>query len=61
MQDIEIWENKRYVDRPRLCRDDGPVFRFRRWYRQFLPDDPTVEHLPDAQPRREPRTAGEQR
>lgn len=37
-QDIEIWENKIYQDHPRLCRGDGPVFRLRRWYRQFLPD-----------------------
>lgn len=38
-QDIEIWENKAYLENPRLCRDDGPVFRLRRWYNQFLPDD----------------------
>ena len=40
-QDIEIWENKVYQARPRLCRDDGPVFRLRQWYRQFLPDERT--------------------
>ena len=38
-QDIEIWESKVYLPVPRLCRGDGPVFRLRRWYRQFLPDD----------------------
>jgi len=37
-QDIQLWENKSYVDRPRLCRDDGPVLQLRQWYRQFLPE-----------------------
>lgn len=37
-RDIQIWENKIYREHPRLCRDDGPVFRLRQWYRQFLPD-----------------------
>ena len=37
-RDIEIWEHKIYQARPRLCRDDGPVFQLRQWYRQFLPE-----------------------
>ena len=37
-RDIEIWENKIYQQHPRLCRDDGPVFQLRQWYRQFLPE-----------------------
>ncbi len=37
-RDIEIWENKIYQAHPRLCADDGPVFRLRRWYQQFLPE-----------------------
>ena len=36
-QDIRIWENKSYITPPILCRDDGPVGRVRRWYRQFFP------------------------
>ena len=40
-QDIKIWENKIFQKRPRLCRDDGPVFRLRRWYAQFLPEEAT--------------------
>ena len=48
VQDIEIWENKRYVRNPRLCRDDGRVFQMRRWYRQFLPEERTVDFLPDS-------------
>jgi cholesterol 7-dehydrogenase len=34
-QDIEIWENKVYMQRPMLSKDDGPVHRMRRWYKQF--------------------------
>lgn len=37
-RDITIWENKIHMQHPRLCRDDGPVFQLRRWYRQFIPD-----------------------
>ncbi len=47
-QDIDIWENKVYLDRPMLSKDDGPVVRMRRWYRQFYSEDerPTVDPLP---------------
>ena len=34
-QDLEVWENKRYEDRPCVVRGDGPVHRLRQWYRQF--------------------------
>ncbi len=44
-QDVDIWQNKTYLSRPVLCRDDGPVHQMRRWYQQFLPDAP-----PAAQP-----------
>ncbi|MYE06844.1 MAG: Rieske 2Fe-2S domain-containing protein [Chloroflexi bacterium] len=40
-QDIEIWENKVHEPQPKLCRDDGPVYEMRRWYQQFLPNEPT--------------------
>ena len=41
-QDIPIWENKRYRDRPHLSDADGPILTFRRWYRQFhAPADAT--------------------
>ncbi len=50
-RDIEIWENKIYRERPRLCRDDGPVFRLRQWYRQFLPESATAAETTD-EPRR---------
>ncbi len=47
--DIQIWENKTYTTHPTLCRDDGPVVRLRRWYRQFFPD-----RQPPAAPRETP-------
>ena len=34
-EDVAIWENKRFRERPRLCDGDGPLGRMRVWYRQF--------------------------
>jgi phenylpropionate dioxygenase-like ring-hydroxylating dioxygenase large terminal subunit len=34
-EDIPIWENKQYLDRPALCDGDGPIAEFRRWMKQF--------------------------
>jgi nitrite reductase/ring-hydroxylating ferredoxin subunit len=34
-QDFPIWENKAYVDPPRLARGDGPIGLYRRWAKQF--------------------------
>lgn len=34
-QDVPIWENRAFVERPRLTELDGPVAQYRRWYRQF--------------------------
>jgi hypothetical protein len=34
-QDIPIWENKVYYDKPLLCDGDGPIPVFRRWCTQF--------------------------
>jgi nitrite reductase/ring-hydroxylating ferredoxin subunit len=36
-QDIPIWENKRYLARPRLCDGDGPILEIRRYFAQFYP------------------------
>ena len=38
--DVLIWQNKVHLKNPRLSRGDGPIFKFREWYQQFLPDDP---------------------
>jgi 3-ketosteroid 9alpha-monooxygenase subunit A len=37
-QDVPIWENKIYRDRPMLTKIDGPVTQYRRWFRQFYSD-----------------------
>jgi len=37
-QDVPIWENKVYRDRPIITKVDGPVAQYRRWFRQFYPD-----------------------
>lgn len=34
-QDMAIWENKRYLRRPVLVKDDGPIGKFRSWCQQF--------------------------
>lgn len=35
--DVAIWENKRYLARPKVVADDGPIGRYRAWCRQFYP------------------------
>ncbi len=34
-QDIPIWENKIYRERPVVTKADGPITQYRRWFRQF--------------------------
>jgi nitrite reductase/ring-hydroxylating ferredoxin subunit len=34
-EDLMIWENKAYLERPLLCDGDGPIGKFRKWVRQF--------------------------
>jgi nitrite reductase/ring-hydroxylating ferredoxin subunit len=34
--DLPIWENKAYWDKPRLCDGDGPVGAYRKWAGQFF-------------------------
>jgi len=38
-QDIPIWENKKYFDRPVLCEQDGQFGVYRKWMRQFFSAD----------------------
>jgi len=35
-QDLPIWENKAYWDRPTLCAEDGDFAAYRRWMKQFF-------------------------
>jgi hypothetical protein len=37
-QDIPIWENKIYRDRPVLTRSEKPILEHRRWAQQFYSD-----------------------
>lgn len=34
-QDIPIWEHKKYQENPILCDGDGPINKYRKWFRQF--------------------------
>lgn len=34
-EDIPIWENKAFLERPVLCDGDGPIGVFRSWCKQF--------------------------
>ena len=34
-QDFPIWEHKRYVERPTLVKEDGPIGHYRKWASQF--------------------------
>jgi len=36
--DFPIWENKRYLKAPALAEGDGPIWKYRRWARQFYPE-----------------------
>ena len=38
LQDVVIWNRKRFRSPPRLCRADGPIGKYRRYCRQFYPD-----------------------
>jgi hypothetical protein len=38
-EDIPIWENKQYFDKPLLCDGDGPFPVYRRWMRQFFSEE----------------------
>lgn len=38
-QDIPIWENKRYLEKPLLLRNGGPILAYRRAYQRFYEFD----------------------
>ena len=39
LQDMAVWEHKRYLRPPMLVKGDGPIESFRRWSRQFYAHD----------------------
>jgi 3-ketosteroid 9alpha-monooxygenase subunit A len=36
--DMIVWDNKLYRQKPILCDGDGPILRYRQWFRQFYAD-----------------------
>ncbi|MBK7406890.1 MAG: Rieske (2Fe-2S) protein [Saprospirales bacterium] len=40
--DFPIWENKRYLPVPALAEGDGPIWKYRRWARQFYGQPATI-------------------
>jgi len=42
-KDVPIWNNKAFRAKPILCKNDGPIGRFRNWASQFYADgEPSV-------------------
>lgn len=37
IDDLAIWQHKKYLTHPRLIKGDGPIGPFRQWARQFYP------------------------
>ena len=49
--DIKIWENKVFRNKPLLIAEDGPIGSLRRWYKQFYtPPAPPAAQQVEAQP-----------
>jgi hypothetical protein len=38
-QDAPIWEAKRYLEKPILAEGDGPIAEYRRYCKQFYPQE----------------------
>ena len=35
-RDLSVWNRKRWLRRPLVVREDGPILKYRRWMRQFF-------------------------
>jgi hypothetical protein len=59
VEDIPIWENKVYLERPLLCDGDGPIGQVRSYFQQFYaPEpDPSIESPTSANRTAEQRDA----
>ncbi|MEZ4290072.1 MAG: Rieske 2Fe-2S domain-containing protein [Myxococcota bacterium] len=44
-EDVPIWENKAYLERPALCDGDGPIAGLRRWALQFHPAETPASRM----------------
>ena len=38
-QDLDIWTYKAFIERPALAKGDGPIATYRKWARQFYPNN----------------------
>lgn len=38
-RDVTIWNNKTYISKPLIVKNDGNIMGFRRWYSKFYPTD----------------------
>jgi 3-ketosteroid 9alpha-monooxygenase subunit A len=38
LEDVAIWENKRWRDQPIFADGDGPIGKVRKWYTSFYPE-----------------------
>jgi 3-ketosteroid 9alpha-monooxygenase subunit A len=48
--DIRIWENKVFREKPLLSDGDGPIGQLRRWYKQFYQQPAAPSTVVEAQP-----------
>jgi phenylpropionate dioxygenase-like ring-hydroxylating dioxygenase large terminal subunit len=48
-QDIPIWENKVYRERPVLTRSERPIIEHRRWARQFYADYDATDEVQETE------------
>jgi cholesterol 7-dehydrogenase len=46
-RDVVIWNNKTYISKPMIVKNDGNILGFRRWYAKFYPPEDQVKKKPD--------------
>lgn len=51
-RDYHVWQNKIYVEHPKLAKGDGPIINYRKWATQFYSTVP-VQSLPREEPEQE--------
>jgi len=48
-RDVMVWNNKMYVAKPLLLKEDQLIATYRRWFNQFYSDNsPTLESLQES-------------
>ena len=43
--DFIVWNNKKYRPNPLLCDGDGPILRYREWFKQFYSGQEQLETI----------------